>query len=161
MTDTPDTDAPAVRIVPPLIALGALVVGVALQFVWPLPNGFMIQPPLSYWIGGIFTLAVFIGLGRWAMTVFRDKGEDPKPWTTVHGIVETGPYRFSRNPMYVALILMVLGFAVLLSNVWILVFTPVVAIILRYGAIKPEEAYLEAKFGDAYRAYKQRVRRWL
>lgn len=161
MTNDLQDDGPAVRIAPPLIPLAGLVLGIGLQFAWPLPDGFMIPPPFSYWIGGIFILAIFVGLGRWAMRAFRENGEDPKPWTRVHGIVETGPYRFSRNPMYVTLTLMLLGFAVLLSNVWMLILTPVCAILLHYIAIRPEEAYLEARFGDAYRAYKRRVRRWL
>ena len=63
--------------------------------------------------------------------------------------------------MYLMMVLVCIGFAIILSDPWILVLTPVCAWVLYQTAIKPEEAYLEEKFGDSYRAYKQTVRRWI
>jgi len=76
-------------------------------------------------------------------------------------IVEHGPFRITRNPMYLQMVLICIGFAVMLMNAWILALTPVCAWVLQLFAILPEEAYLERKFGGAYLAYKSRVRRWL
>jgi len=67
----------------------------------------------------------------------------------------------TRNPMYLQMVLVCIGFAVILMNVWILILTPVCAWLLQRYAILPEEAYLEVKFGNAYRDYKKRVHRWL
>ena len=76
-------------------------------------------------------------------------------------ILARGPFRLSRNPMYLQMVLVCVGFAVVLSNLWILLLTPFCAWALQALAIIPEETYLEAKFGEAYLAYKRRVRRWL
>ncbi|HEX7719149.1 MAG TPA: isoprenylcysteine carboxylmethyltransferase family protein, partial [Woeseiaceae bacterium] len=72
-----------------------------------------------------------------------------------------GPYRFTRNPMYLLMVLVCVAVAIILSNAWIVVLTPLCAWALYRFAILPEEAYLERKFGDGYRDYKRRVRRWL
>ena len=74
--------------------------------------------------------------------------------------METGPYRFTRNPMYLQMVIACFGFAIALWNGWIALLTPVCAYVLQTFAIKPEEAYLERKFGQSYLDYKQRVRRW-
>jgi protein-S-isoprenylcysteine O-methyltransferase Ste14 len=63
--------------------------------------------------------------------------------------------------MYLQMVLICIGLAILLETAWILLLTPAVAWALQRFAIRPEEAYLERKFGDSYRAYKRRVRRWL
>ena len=72
-----------------------------------------------------------------------------------------GPFRFSRNPIYVGDWFIFAGVALLLETGWPLVFAPLIWAMLRYGVIRHEEAHLQAKFGDEYSAYKARVRRWL
>jgi len=76
-------------------------------------------------------------------------------------IVGAGPYRFTRNPMYLGMVLLCIAAAILLASEWILALTPVCALALWWFAVRPEEAYLEEKFGEGYRAYKRRVRRWI
>ena len=76
-------------------------------------------------------------------------------------MVTDGPYRYSRNPLYLRVTLLYLGFAFLVNDVWLLAVLPLVLIVLYVGVIRREERYLEAKFGDEYRAYKATVRRWL
>jgi protein-S-isoprenylcysteine O-methyltransferase Ste14 len=71
------------------------------------------------------------------------------------------PFRFTRNPMYLQLVLACIGFAIVLTNIWILLLTPLSAWVLYRYAILPEERYLERKFGEKYLSYKRRVRRWL
>jgi protein-S-isoprenylcysteine O-methyltransferase Ste14 len=80
------------------------------------------------------------------------------PTTT---IVDTGPYRFTRNPIYLGMVLGLIGLAIALNSLWLLLTLVPFAVVIRYGVIAREEAYLERKFGDVYRRYRARVRRWL
>ena len=76
-------------------------------------------------------------------------------------LVATGPFLFSRNPLYVALTLMYVGLALLANALWVLVSMIPVLVVMHYGVVRREERYLEAKFGDAYREYRSRVRRYV
>jgi protein-S-isoprenylcysteine O-methyltransferase Ste14 len=76
-------------------------------------------------------------------------------------LVAAGPFRFSRNPLYVALTLVYVALALLTNALWVLVLIVPVLFVTHYGVVRREERYLEAKFGDAYRAYRSRVRRYL
>jgi protein-S-isoprenylcysteine O-methyltransferase Ste14 len=157
---TEPRDAAAVRFPPPLIPLATILLGGLFDRFWPIDLGFVRSAPIRYGIGGL-VMTCALTLASWAIAHFRQSGQDEKPWTTTTAIVGAGPYRFTRNPMYLAMVLLCIGAAVLLSNWWILALTPVCAFALWWFAIRPEEAYLENKFGENYRAYKRRVRRWL
>jgi protein-S-isoprenylcysteine O-methyltransferase Ste14 len=157
---TEPRDAAAVRFPPPLIPLATILLGGLFDRFWPIDLGFVRSAPIRYGIGGL-VMTCALTLASWAIAHFRQSGQDEKPWTTTTAIVGAGPYRFTRNPMYLAMVLLCVGAAVLLSNWWILALTPVCAFALWWFAIRPEEAYLENKFGENYRAYKRRVRRWL
>lgn len=161
MGDAATSDHAKVRIFPPGVPLATVLAGVGLQYLWPIHAGVLLPAPARYWIGGAIIVASFLGLGVWPVVLFRRSGQSEKPWTPSPALVERGPYRVTRNPMYLQMVLGCLGIAVLLANAWILLLTPVCAWALQRFAIRPEEAYLEAKFGDAYRAYRHRVRRWL
>src|SRR5262245_12473911 len=76
-------------------------------------------------------------------------------------IVESGPYRFTRNPIYLGQFLGLIGLAIAFDNLWLLIMLVPFALVIRYGVVAREEAYLERKFGDVYRGYRSRVRRWL
>lgn len=153
-------DAAKVRIFPPGIPLAAILLGVGLHWLWPIELGFAIPSPARYWIGG-FIVAGGFGLGAWSVLLFRQRRQSPNPWEPTPCIEDRGPFRITRNPMYLQMVLICVGFAVIQMNWWILVLTPVVAWLLQRFAILHEEAYLERKFGDDYLAYKRRVRRWL
>lgn len=154
-------DAAAVRVFPPGIPLAAILLGVVLDHVWPIETGLAAPPALRYALGGAIVAGALLGLGLWSVVIFRRSGQDENPWKPTPRIVDHGPFRFTRNPMYLQMVLVCVGFAVLLANVWILLLTPLVAWLLQRLAILPEEAYLEREFGEPYRAYKRRVRRWL
>jgi protein-S-isoprenylcysteine O-methyltransferase Ste14 len=154
-------DAAAVRIFPPAIPLLTVLVGVGLNWAWPINLGFEIRTPVRYWLGGVIVLGSILGLGLWSVLLFRRGGQSENPWQPTHFIEERGPFRFTRNPMYLQMVLVCIGLATVLMNWWILVLAPVCALLLQRLAIRPEEAYLERKFGAAYLAYKRRVRRWL
>ena len=154
-------DAAAVRIFPPAVPLLTILLGMGLNRVWPLNLGFVLPAPARYWFGGVIVVAAILGLGLWSVVLFRRSGQSENPWKPTPSVVDRGPFRFTRNPMYLQMILVCVGIAIMLRNWWVLVLVPVGAGVLQRLAILPEEAYLERKFGDTYVAYKRRVRRWL
>lgn len=154
-------ESPDVRIVPPAVPVATILGGIGLQFLWPIDPGFAIDTPWRYWIGGLIIAGSVAYLGLWPVLLFRRTGQSPIPRTPTTEIVESGPYRLTRNPMYLLMVLACVGVAIALWNVWILLMIPVCAYVLNAYAIKPEEVYLEENFGEAYRAYKRRVRRWI
>jgi protein-S-isoprenylcysteine O-methyltransferase Ste14 len=154
-------DAAAVRIFPPAVPLGAILLGVALQHLWPLAPGFEPSAAVRYALGAVVVLGALLGLGWWSVTLVRRSGQSENPWKPTTEILQRGPFRISRNPMYLQMLVICVGFAIALWNPWILLLTPLAGWLLLRLAILPEEAYLERKFGDAYRDYTRRVRRWL
>jgi protein-S-isoprenylcysteine O-methyltransferase Ste14 len=107
----------------------------------------------------VFALA--LALLAWAIATITRAGSNVptnRPTTT---IVETGPYRFTRNPIYLSMMLGLIGLAIALNSLWLLLTLIPFALVIRYGVIAREEAYLERKFGDVYSRYRARVRRWL
>jgi len=156
-----DKDHASVRIFPPGVPIATILFGYFLNRMLPLDFGFAISIPARYWIGGLIVASAFFGLGVWAVVLFRKSGQNENPWTPTPSLEQRGPFRITRNPMYLDMVFVCIGFAVILMNWWILVLTPVGAWLLQRFAILPEEAYLERKFGDDYLAYKKRVRRWL
>jgi protein-S-isoprenylcysteine O-methyltransferase Ste14 len=154
-------DAAAVRVLPPGVPLLTILLGAGLSRVWPIDLGFELVAPARYWIGGLIVAGAFFGLGLWSVVIFRRSGQRENPWKPTPQIVDRGPFRFTRNPMYLQMVLVCVGVAILLMNVWILLLTPLTVWVLQRYAILPEEEYLERKFGETYLAYKRRVRRWL
>jgi protein-S-isoprenylcysteine O-methyltransferase Ste14 len=154
-------DAARVRVFPPGVPLVTILLGQVLQRFWPILPTLELTPLVRYGIGGMIVLGAVLGLGSRAVRTMRSTGQDENPWKPTPSIIESGPYRFTRNPMYLQLMIICIGFPVILQNPWILLLTPLAAGVLQALAIRPEEAYLEQKFGDTYRAYKQRVPRWL
>ena len=88
-------------------------------------------------------------------------GVDPDPYEPTTAIVATGPYALSRNPIYVSFNVVYVGLAFVVNTVWPIIFLPVGIALLYYGVIARDERYLEREFGDGYRHYKARVRRWI
>jgi protein-S-isoprenylcysteine O-methyltransferase Ste14 len=96
-----------------------------------------------------------------ALLAFRRARTSPKPWKPTTALVTTGPYRFTRNPMYLGFTLLYLSTTVWVNTMWPVLFLPLVLLLMHYGVIIREEAYLERVFGEAYQTYRRRVRRWL
>ena len=97
----------------------------------------------------------------WADRTMSSLGEHPNPYKPTKAMISTGPYGFSRNPMYLCLTLLLVGIAFLVNTVWPVALLPALLIFIHYGVIRREESYLERLFGDEYRRYRARVRRWL
>jgi len=150
-----------VRFPPPVLPIFTIIGGHYLSVYLPLVTGFDLPTPARYWIGGLIAASALLVLGLWPVVLFHKTGQSELPWTPTTEIIIKGPYHFTRNPMYLMMVLLCIGFAILLSDAWTALLTPVCALLLYLIAIRPEEAYLEGKFGDSYRAYKQKVRRWI
>lgn len=154
----PEKDRAAVRVPPPLVFVLVVVAGVLLQrWVLPLPLGLAgLHRPLAY---GTFLLGV--GLIAGAMVLFHRTGQNPEPWKSTPEVIFSGPYRISRNPMYVGMALFQVAAGLWMANGWLLLLVPLSLFGVYRAAVRHEEAYLERKFGDAFREYKASVRRWL
>ena len=156
-----DTDSAAVRIFPPAIPVLIIALGVGLNSILPFQPLFEIPTPFRYWIGGIVVACAILGLGGWSVLILRRDGQSENPWKPTFNIIDRGPFRISRNPMYLQMVFVCLGVGIMLMNWWLLFLTPLCGWLLQRLAITPEEDYLERKFGDSYLTYKKRVRRWL
>lgn len=148
-----------VRIPPPLWYAAGVLVGVTLD-VAAVDFDVAVWAPVRVGLALLLT-AAFGFLAPRAILLFRQTGQDAKPWTPATQVLASGPYRFTRNPMYVGLACLQLAIGVALANGWILVAVPVVLGAVYLTAVRFEEAYLESEFGQVYLDYKQSVRRWL
>lgn len=143
---------------PPVLFILLVAVGCGLDFFLPLtflPAGFP-----AVWVGGGAWLVGFVFAGL-AIAQFRRRGIEELTHTPTAEIVDTGVFALSRNPIYVGAHIGILGIAVIYDMLWILAMMIPFYLVIRYGVVAREEAYLERKFGDAYRDYKSRVRRWV
>jgi protein-S-isoprenylcysteine O-methyltransferase Ste14 len=152
-----DRDRADIILLPPLIYLIGLVIGFIIES-WA-PTSLGDRRMLS--VLGVAGIVAGGLLGAWGDLTMKRSGTSPFPWKPTKAIVDTGPYRFTRNPLYVAQALMHAGVAALGDSTWALAALVPVLVVVRYGVIKPEEEYLTRKFGEAYVGYTRRVRRWL
>jgi protein-S-isoprenylcysteine O-methyltransferase Ste14 len=110
---------------------------------------------------GAVLAAAALGLATGALGRFRRAGTAVEPWRPSTALVTGGVYRFTRNPIYLALAVLYAGSALALDSVVALSLLPPLLALVQVGVIRREERYLEAKFGDEYRRYKASVRRWV
>jgi protein-S-isoprenylcysteine O-methyltransferase Ste14 len=145
---------------PPLLFLGAILLGCLLSWLVPIGPGLFSANARALGAGGGFAL---IGLALFAFSVrqFSRAGTSLIPGEPSTVLLDVGPYRFTRNPIYISFVIFYFGLAIMLTSVWMLILLIPVAIILQRGVVEREETYLQAKFGEAYRKYQARVPRWL
>jgi protein-S-isoprenylcysteine O-methyltransferase Ste14 len=153
-------DNPGLIAPPPLIYVGSLLVGLLLNLLLPVK----LLPKRRRGTGLIFG-ATSIGLGvmlaRSAFQQMRRAKTNINPTQPTMAIVTEGPYRLTRNPIYVALTLLYAGISLLFNSFWSMLLLPFVLVLMNLGVIDREERYLEGKFGELYLNYKRSVRRWL
>jgi protein-S-isoprenylcysteine O-methyltransferase Ste14 len=141
---------------PPILYPLAMAIGYVLHRLWPValvPSG--VEP-----VGVVLMLAA-VGLFVLSVREFRRAGTPVPSHNPVVALVTSGPYRFSRNPIYLAFTLLQIGFAIWLDSAWVLALLVPVLVVMSRGVIAREEEYMEARFGDEYRSYVRSVRRWL
>ena len=153
---TEDKDHANVKIAPPILTVLHIVAAYLLTGSIPL---FLTVPPIVENIGFAFVVVGFL-FGLAAFLEFRRARTTLVPHGSVASIVTSGVYRFSRNPIYVGFLFMVIGIPLNSGTYWGAVLAPIFFLLCNKLVIEREEAYLEKKFGDVYISYKSRVRRW-
>jgi protein-S-isoprenylcysteine O-methyltransferase Ste14 len=147
----------AFRLWPP-VAIGApLAVGWLATVFWgdPVTGGGWRVP-----VGWTLVL-LFAGWNGWSLWLFRRHRTGLLPGRATRSMIDKGPYRLSRNPLYVGLLALYVGLALLIPTFWGLLLLPVAVLLTLWGAIHPEERFLHERFGGSYDDYARRVRRWL
>jgi protein-S-isoprenylcysteine O-methyltransferase Ste14 len=153
-----DADNANAFVRPPIALLLAFVAGLAID--WFYPMRFVPTNIPGSWVGAaVFVLGLTLAL--WALATFRAAGTRVETYKATTTIVVNGPYRFTRNPIYVGMFFGLVGLAIGCNSLWILAALVPFFLIIRFGVVAREENYLERKFGGAYLVYRTRVRRWL
>ena len=154
------SDTPGVIAPPPLLFAIFFGIAVLLNLVHPLP--IPLSRRTASWVCTILLNASW-PLAVWASIEMHIAGTRINPLHPVSALVTSGPFRFSRNPLSVSLVLLYLGLAfhTWFNSLWVLILFPVLLIFNHYGITLREERYLLAKFGEIYRDYCRRVRRWV
>ncbi len=142
---------------PPFIYLGFLAVGLAADFALPYP---LLTNAVQFPLGAVVIVAGF-AIVAFAFARFRAAGTSVHVHQPTTAIITGGAYRSSRNPIYLAMTLLIAGIAVAVDGIWILAMLAPTLVVMHYGVIAREERYLETKFGDEYLSYKATVRRWV
>ncbi len=151
------SDHADVKIEPPVLLLVHIIAVILLRWLVPLPFAF---PEVLEWLGYVLVVIGIVSAGS-AATRFRRAHTTTYPHGSVATIVTSGPYRFSRNPIYLGLVCLLIGFSFAFRTYWGLILSPLFIVLMNMLVIQHEEAYLEMKFGEVYTNYKSHVRRWL
>jgi protein-S-isoprenylcysteine O-methyltransferase Ste14 len=142
----------------PFLIFGApVLIGLVIHFMW----GVDFLPPAAALISGLILLTAGAALGMWSVWTMLSQGEHPEPSRPTEKLLINGPFRFSRNPSYLALLISAIGLGLGLSSIPILISVPAGFALLALWVVPAEERYLAALFGDEYREYQRRVRRWV
>ena len=145
---------------PPLIALAAVVLGLALDWLAPAYLLAMLLSLTERIVIGIILFAAGGALAFPAIRAFRSAGTHVEPWKPALALATTGIYGYMRNPMYVGLGFLVASIGIALASDWTLVMLVAAVLVLHFGVVRREERYLEVKFGEAYRQYIAKVPRY-
>ncbi len=145
------------KINPPAYLLACLVLMFALRLWLPLYE--FVDPPQAY--AGLVAVLFGIVVSAGSSGLFKKAGTGVEPFSEASVLVTGGLYRFSRNPMYLGMFIMLLGFAFMMGRLGALLPLPFFMLIISQRFVIPEESFLEAAFGQEYLDYKSRVRRWL
>lgn len=150
-------DSPGVRIPPPIFFLTAFFIGFVVQRAFPIP---FLPPSIRLGLGGVLALMGALFIVTAIPTMLKGHGTLNTNGPSSQ-VVTSGPYRFSRNPMYLGLVLLYGGAAVILALVWALLLLIPLVVYTQVRVILPEEQYLTRAFGDTYRDYTAKIRRWI
>ncbi len=152
-----DRDTAGVIAPPPLIFAIPLIVGLVANWLSPLP---ILTGRVGLWMGIALAIAG-LGLIVTGIIEFRHANTAVVPFRPTTAIVSSGPFRFTRNPLYLGFVLIYIGASLAANTLWPLFMLPLAILVLLHGVVKREERYLERKFGTVYTDYRARVRRWM
>jgi protein-S-isoprenylcysteine O-methyltransferase Ste14 len=151
-------DGPGVRIPPPLLYIAVLALGILLDVAYPV----YFLPSAVAWTTGALFLAAGIALGPfWGIRTMQRANTTVRPDRPATTLLTEGPFRYSRNPLYLALTLMYAGIAIIANSPWALLLLVPVVLFMSLFVIRREEAHLQRVFAGEYESYRARVRRWL
>jgi protein-S-isoprenylcysteine O-methyltransferase Ste14 len=158
MSDATAERGAAVRFPPPLVFLGFVILGVALHY-----GVGALSVPVTLWarVAGAIVLLLGVAIIASALNWFTRTRQDPKPWKPTPELIFQGPYRFTRNPIYLGMTCIQIGLGAAVGILWISLLAPVALLGVHFIAVRPEEKYLTEKFGASYGEYLARVRRYL
>ena len=148
-----------VRFPPPLVFLIGVLLGVTCEYI-VVPAPVPVARAISA-IGGICVLMAGLGVVASARILFTRTGQSPVPWKPTPALILKGPYRFTRNPMYLGVTLVEVGLGLAVNNLWISLFAVPALLAVHVIAVLPEERYLSERFGESYKVYLTQVRRYL
>lgn len=153
-------DTPGIRFPPPLYYLIGLLSGYGMYWLLPVRLSKPGYALIVYTLGAswIFLAVLLIG---WALHTLRKAGTSPNPMRTTSALALDEPYTLSRNPIYLGMTMLCIGISLLSDMLWPLLSVPIAVVLIDRIVICKEESYLEKKFGEEYRQYKKRVRRWI
>ena len=153
-----DIEVDHARVVPaPVIFFGLLILGFFLNWA----HALALFPRLTAQIVGITVVALGLLVGSSGIIEMRRAHTSPDPREPTTALVEKGVFHYTRNPLYLSMFVLFLGIAVALNVLWSILLFPLLFFGVERGTVKPEELYLERKFGDAYLQYKKRIPRWV
>lgn len=153
----PERDHPDLPVLPPVIFGAALLAALVFE-IFAGGNLFRFGAQLAI---GVLLMSLGAGVLSWCFSLFVNEGTNIVPTKPTTALIDAGPYAYSRNPIYLAMCCVYLGLTVLFDIIWGFAFFPLVIVAVNFLVIAREEAYLEEKFGQKYRDYCARVRRWL
>lgn len=151
--NTPEIIAP-----PPVLYLASLALAFGVNVVAPAP---IALPPLVLYSTGGLLLLLGGSFARWSFVVMKNRGTSANPRTQSEALTTDGPFKLSRNPIYVAMTILYSGMALLGNSLWPFLFLLPLLATMHWGVVLREERYLTQRFGEDYLAYKTRTRRWL
>jgi protein-S-isoprenylcysteine O-methyltransferase Ste14 len=157
VNSTEKVDHPGVIAWPPLIFLACAVGSTLAHFLYPVS---VMRYSISLLVGVVLAVGS-VSLAIWAVRVMKAAGTNVRPDLPALTIVRSGPYKFTRNPMYLSLCLLQLAIGFLLDGWTPILFAVLLWMILNFGVVLREESYLERKFGEQYLSLKRQVRRWI
>ncbi|MCT8161148.1 methyltransferase family protein [Pseudoruegeria sp. SHC-113] len=152
-------DRPAIRLYPPALSVATPCAAILLE--WLAPLGWLPGWPSLFTALGLALMALAGWLAMRAGRAFATVKTNIDPRSPATAIAETGPYRFTRNPMYLGMVFLQIGLGLAFSLEWALPLAALLWLALDLAVVRPEEAYLSAKFPESYPAYRRRVRRWI
>jgi protein-S-isoprenylcysteine O-methyltransferase Ste14 len=153
------SDVPRIWVHPAILFFGCLLVGYFADRVIPIQLIPVDEFPSVVVSGVLFVITFLIWV--WSFREYGKCGTPVDPQFPVEKLVKTGPCRFSRNPFYLALVLLSVGFGILMNSLWMGIGSVILFLFLHFGVVIPEEKYLTARFGEDYLEYKANVRRWI
>ena len=156
--DNPDSQPLKIAAPPPLIYIGTFLLGFAIHTISPFR---IFQGDYAHVIGGGCIFALSAAFARWSFLTMRRFGTTANPRKPSEALATSGPFQFSRNPIYVAMTGLYVGLDVIVNSAWPLMLLVPLLLFMDWGVIRREERYLAEKFGAIYTAYQSSVRRWL